>query len=567
MQPFAGFDVTQRNGSGHPNPMFDYLSGMVPHRLKQLFQWGEYLATNSAHIYAVVKTFGEFPITHVEFTSSIASEREKYKNLFERKLNVKGFLTQVSFDKFVYGNSFVSMHTPIYRMLECPYCHTVEKADVANYTFSLTNLHFTLTCREPRCKRKGIAKVRDEKNIDPSKISLIRWDPKDIDIKGNPVTGERVYYYNVPRDLVNRVRQGDRLLTSTMPMELLAAMRDKTVFRFGAGEIYHVKVPGPAGLTGEWGLPPLISAIKLFMFTATLRKANEAIALEHITPFRIIHPAAGSSNGDPLTTINLGEWRNEFVENYKKFRRDPLHIMTSPVPMGVQNVGGEGRALLTLGEIQEADKTTVLAFGVPIEFIAGGLGAIRGETTLRVVENKLQVHVEDLNGLVQWIADKSGEFMGWDKTEAKLADFKMLDNDTHKGSLFQLWSSGKLDDTTLFNTLSLDRDAIRQRIRQEAIDAARDQMALDKELNQIRTSLSAQAQQKAQMGQNAATYDVQAVIAQADAVAQEFAALDPGSRRSRMQALKVEDLVLASVVRERLEQLEQNNAAAAKAQQ
>jgi hypothetical protein len=57
------------------------------------------------------------------------------------------------------------------------------------------------------------------------------------------------------------------------------------------------------------------------------------------------------------------------------------------------------------------------------------------------------------------------------------------------------------------------------------------------------------------------------VIAQADAVAQEFAALDPGSRRSRMQALKVEDLVLASVVRERLEQLEQNNAAAAKAQQ
>jgi hypothetical protein len=112
-----------------------------------------------------------------------------------------------------------------------------------------------------------------------------------------------------------------------------------------------MKMPGPAGVQAQWGFPPITSAIKNFLFTAVLRKANEAIALEHITPMRIIHPSAASGQGDPISTIPLDRWRDEMEKNIRLFRRDPLRIQFSPVPINVQELGGNGRALMTLGEL------------------------------------------------------------------------------------------------------------------------------------------------------------------------------------------------------------------------
>jgi hypothetical protein len=163
---------------------------------------------------------------------------------------------------------------------------------------------------------------------------------------------------------VQQVKEGNKHLIGTMPMEMLKAMKAKKTFKFADGQIFHLKVPGLPALSRS-GASPITSAIKLFLFAAILRRANEAIALEHITPFRVIHPQAASGNGDPLLQLNLDEWRRELESNYKKFRRDPLRMQFSPVPIGVQNVGGDGRAMLTLGELQEAEKISFYRWACP----------------------------------------------------------------------------------------------------------------------------------------------------------------------------------------------------------
>ena len=554
-----------RNAASHPNPMYDYLTGFVPRKLKDLFKWAEYLGFHSAHVYGVVRKFGEYPITRFIYESNSEEEKTRHKKLFEEDLRLKGFLTLVSYDVWLYGNSFVSVYEPIKRELVCPTCGTKEDIAAATYKFNLSKLQFTHDCKQ--CRRKAVlSKVEDHKLRDPTKIALIRWDPKLIDIEHNRVTGESVYYYQIPRDDVSKVRGGNKTHINHMPLEILRAMQERKTFEFAPGALYHLKMPGPAGVQAQWGFPPITSAIKNFLFTAVLRRANEAIALEHITPFRIIHPLAASGAGDPLTTIPLDRWKSEMERNMRLFRRDPLRIQFSPVPVGVQNIGGEGRALLTLGELQEAEKSIVLSLGVPMEFLSGGLGQTRGEITLRMIENQLQTHIENLNALVQWVERKVASFMSWASIRMRLADFKMIDDVENKQLKIQLWQSQLLSNTTMAEMLDVDLDHERKQRREDALADARSEQETSVALQKLQQSISTQAQQQALQNQGGLAYDQQQILAKAQPIAEEMAGYDAGTRRSRLDSLKGEDFVMYCMTKELLEQMQQDQTAAMKAQ-
>ena len=558
-------DAMGARGAAHANPMFDYLTGFVPRKLKDLFKWAEYLSFNSAHIYGVVRKFGEYPITRFIYESTSDEEKSRHKKVFEENIRLKGFLTQVSYDVWLYGNAFISVYEPIKRELECPHCGTKEDIGAARYKFNLAKMTFTHDCRH--CRRKDVlSKVEDYKLKKADRIKLIRWDPKLIDIEHNRVTGESVYYYQIPRDDIAKVRAGNRTMINHMPMEILRAMQEKKTFRFTEGSLYHMMMPGPAGVQAQWGFPPITSAIKNFLFTSVLRKANEAIALEHITPMRIIHPAAASGQGDPISTIPLDRWREEMERNIRLFRRDPLRIQFSPVPINVQELGGNGRALLTLGELQEAEKNIVLSMGVPMEFLSGGLGQTRGEITLRMIENQLQTHIENLNAVVQWVERKVANFMGWSTVAMRLADFKMIDDVENKQFKLQMWQQQLLSNTTIAEMFDVDLDHERRQRKEDALADARANNETQVALKKFEQSLSNQAQQQALQSQGGMAYDQQQIISQADQLAQEMGQMDPGSRRSRMDALKGEDFVMYSVVVQRIEQIQQDQMAQMKAQ-
>lgn len=558
--PYGGSRAT-----GHPNPLFDYLTTFTPRRLKDLIRTAEFIGVNSAHIYGVVRKFGEYPITRLSYETSSAKERERHELLFDKHLRMKGQLTLISFDVHVTGNSFVSLYEPITRLLRCSRCKTDENITVASYAFNLDKTEFRIDCKS--CKAtKVVAQVIDTPLRDPSKMRLIRWDPKLIDIAHNPITGETEYYYTIPRDVVSKVRAGDRLMINHMPLGFLQAMRDRRLFKFAPDAIYHLRMPGLAGLDSPWGLPPITSAIKLFMFAATLRRANEAIAMEHIVPFRVLHPAQATGMGDPLTTLNLGRWRSELELNMRAHRRDPLRAMFSPVPVGVQNVGGDGRAMLTLGELQEAEKTIVMSLGVPIEFLTGGLGQTRGEITLRMIENQLRTHIENLNGVIQWVERRACEFLKWTSVPTKLTDFKMIDDIDAKQLKLQLFSQKQLSRSTVSDTIDVDIEHERRMIKQEALDDARAEAETQIALQKQQQAISLSARRSAVQARGGIAYDPQQVLAANAPIAEELSQYDEGTKRSRLDALQGEDPVAYAVVRMLLEQQQQNAAASARQQ-
>lgn len=542
--------------ASHPNPAFDFLTGFVPRKLKDLFKWCEYLSINSAHIYAALKKFGELVITDVEISTENDGLRRNYKRLFERTLKIKQALLLASLDKHVYVNHFTSIYQPFVRHLKCEHCELLTNITHVDYKFELKSLQFSYKCAG--CNRPTRGKVVDKKVLATSKLHIIRWDPKLIDIEYNALNGTSVYYYNIPQDIKEAVMKGSKHLINSMPYEFLENIRDNTLFRFAPGKIFHIKTSAPAGFAQQWGFPPLAATMKQFLYTMVLRKANESIALEHVVPFRILHPAQ-HGNQDFAQTISMGKWQNELKSNIRRFRRDPLHMMFAPLPLGVTNVGGDGRAMLTLGEVQEAEKNIMAALGIPAEFLFGGLTKAGMEGTLRMIETQLQGNTDDMNGLLQWYADQFASFLGWARVDVKLTPLKMVDDTETKNLIISMATGqGGMPQVAALSTmaerLGLDLAEERAKRKQEALDEMRFQQELKVEQDKLQNTLAQSVQ--AQIAGNAGLqYDPQAVMAQADQVAQQLYGADPGQRRSQLHQLQTEDFVMYACVVQRLEDM------------
>ncbi len=566
MSSFAISDPTSmlsnRTVGTHPNPYYNFSQSFTPRRLKDLFKWCEYLFYNSPHIYAALRKFGEYPITDITYETTNDTLKTKHKYLLEKVLHAREMLVQATLDKYVYGNAFISMYQPFIRYLKCPRCGSQTNIEYMNYKFNVRKLTFTYDCDD--CKHSVTATesdIVDKKLMFSRKVNFIRWDPKLIDIDYNDITNTSTYYYTIPQAIIYRVNSGHKSLIDTLPLGFLRALKANKKFKFAPGAIFHMKVGGPAGISPQWGLPPLLSVMNLFHYTAILRKANEAIALDHLVPFRVIHPAAASSNGDPTMALSMTKWQESMQYHMKQWRMDNLHIMYSPVPMGMTQVGGQGRALLTLGEVQEAEKNIVAALGIPIEFLYGGLTGTGMEATLRLIENQLETHINDLLDFLQWIDDKCANFLGWDKIPVGMTKFTMVDDHDTKQVIFQLWMQGQqggtkvISDKTIADMYDIDLTVEEDNIKQETLDRIRAEQDMRHEVEDLQNSMAEQVRMEAQSGgPGPMGYNQQQIIAQADGIVQQLSQVDEGTRRSMLHQLQTEDQVMYAVVIQRWEQ-------------
>lgn len=561
-------DLLSPNSSSPGSPLFDFLTAFAPRKLKDLFRLCEYLYFNSSQIYAALQKFAIYPVTQIEYSTTNESLKTRYKKLHDKQLKTKRHLIRAAIDKFVYGNGFYSVYAPFIRFLKCRACGHLANIGTLEYKFKLKKLEFRYTC--PGCSADTTSnekEIIDRPVIRPEKIAVIRWDPKLMDIDYNPVTGHSIYYYTVPKEMKERINKGNKHLINTLPLEFLKTIRDDKTFEFAEGKIFHLKMDAPAGIEAQWGFPPLASTIKLFFYAAVLRKANEAIGLDYVVPFRIISPKQGNPNGDPVISISLERWVTEMKTQIKRWRRDPLHMMWSPVPAEITTMGGQARALMVNQEIQMAEDNIIAALGIPKEFLYGGLSFTGSAITLRILENQLLPHTSELIDMLQWITDNVGRLLGWPTVEVDLAPFKFIDDVQQKTLLLQLNQTSQtgpfVSNTTIAETFDIDLNEERDKRKQEALDEVRFQQELQVETAKLQNTLAQRVQAQAAMGQNSLQYDQQAVIAQADGIVQQMMGLDPGSRRSQLHALEVEDKVMYAVVVDRMKdmQTQQNHEA------
>ena len=511
-----------------------------------MFQWLEYLFANSGQVYPVIKKFAEYAITDISYNSESPKVTANAHKMFDDTLQLKSILINISNDFHLYGNSFISIYRPFIRYLVCPKCNKTYNVEKTKYTWEPNTFSYRIKCTG--CGYKGTSKVKNTKLRDIHRMKVIRWDPKHIDIEYNPVTGESQVYYNFPNYLKREIKKAkpSPFILDRMPWEYIQAMKSKKLFKFNSNKIFHLKNPSPAGVSQEWGFPGLLCALKPYFYTAVLKKANEATAFERLKPWRVLYPEGNNQLANPATMINLSKWKTELQSAIRTWRRDPEAIKISPVPVGMQQIGGDGRALLLNNEIKMEEENTVTSMGVPIEFVRGGLTHTGGSVTLRMLENTLFTYTSQLKTALQWVTDEINGYMNFDKVSVDMVPFKLVDDVQQKQLLLQLWEAGKIADSTVSEFFDIDFAEERQKLESDAMQNAKSAERTQRVMEDIQNNVANQVRQQA-MG-DPLSYDPMAVYQVAEEQAMQLTQMPAEHRKQALNEMEQTDPVLHALV-------------------
>lgn len=487
-------------GVNYPSPFFDVAHTYLPVTVKALFKWCRYYFLTNPLINATVFKLSEYPVTDIIIDHPEDAVRKRWTEYFNDHLRYNAFRIEAGLDYHAYGNGCFSLGFPFKKYLYCRGCRWRDEASKCRSSWVFTSFNFRLTC--PSCGHIGDATAQDFYYKNASGIKTIRWNPEDIEITYNDISGEYTYFYNVPATVRNDIVIGRKDIVEGVPQVFIQAMREQKGVIFSKDNFFHMKRPTLATQDRGWGTPLLLPVLKDTFYLQIMKKAQEAILLEHIVPLRVLFPQAGSGSSDPYTTINLVDWRDQIAAEIARWRYDNNYIPILPLPVGNQTIGGDGRALLLTNEIQQWSEQIMVGMGVPREFLMGGMSYAGTNVSMRMMENMFLGYNLRHKQLAKFIMKQVAAYLGWPECGVRFKPFKMADDLQRKAYRFQMNQAQLISDTTLLADDDLDQ-------------------AAENELMMSETAGHLEAQKKKQLGMAQIQGEAQLVMMKFQAKAQE----------------------------------------------
>lgn len=491
---YAGSKNSKNKSSTMPDPYVLYSTSQMPTNISDVLRLCEFIWLTSGQYKMAMQRVVRYFLTKVTFDGVSDKEKTRYEEFFNDELKIMTLLAELGDDFSAYGNSFSSVYMPFNRILYCSQCsfsRLIDNIPDSDIGLDTKKKSFTAMC--PRCKKKTNHKHNDKRTTDESRIRLIRWNPHEIELMHNFVTGETAYIWKISSDIATNVKAGKPYWLRHTPWEVIEAVIDGANFQFNDSVVYHMKEPVIAGVNNRgWGIPRMLAAYKNIYYLQILHRYNEALALDWIVPFRLITPAKQTS-ADPLLQFDMNQWSSRFDEMLMQHRKDPSGWHTMPFPVQYQTLSGEGQQLSPWQLIKQGGADMMNALGVPVELFQGSLQVQAAPLAARMFESQWPHLVAELNGVVQWLADKASELFGWSPVTAKLQPPTLADDLERKTMLVQMASAGQISKETGYAPLNIDWfDEIRRqmeenRAQQELQQELEDQQAKKQELQETMT--------------------------------------------------------------------------------
>lgn len=473
----TGASSTLINALTSNQSFFNFEAFFLPRSVKELFAHSRHMFMTNDAINPALEKLAEYPVTEFVFSPVVQGQedteeyRQAYKqkesiiktwqNLFDTHLMAKGFAVSLLLNYLVYGNAFVSVYRPFDRILVCgnPDCGEHHLLSKVKWTWEKAKMAFKIE-KCTKCGFKGLAKFYDKPvSDDPTRINLISYYPGHIDIDYDPYSGCREYYLLISADQVKKIKDGNPLMLAKTPREVIEAvkgyrgkMQTHTSFldtsnqgpkvKLRSDNIFHLArhtISMPSA-ESPWGMPVTVSSLRNIFYLNMMKRAQVALLLDHIVPYRFLFP--GTDVGMNTTVpIDLADWRKRMQGELKKWRRDPLYVMLSPIPLGQDQVGGQGKALMLFPEMQQVRQEILNGVNVPIEFVQGGLQYTGTSVSLRMLENSMLNMVEQLVKCFKWITKRISSVTNLEYVDVDLKRFKMSDDVQQRQLAMNLWQS------------------------------------------------------------------------------------------------------------------------------
>jgi hypothetical protein len=471
----------------YPHPSFDLSSAFIPPSMKELYRWCLYLYMTHSEIKPILKKKVAYVQTPLIYEGTVNSKKV-WKNLLEEIINLKRVSIEALLDMSIYGVAYLSIAYPFERFLICPGCK--EKFPIKNLKWSYEGHKWMSEC--PKCSHKGEFKSETVTVRNRSRIKIIRWRPMDMEVQSNPWTGYKRYIYRVPRYLVKKIEdpKRNRVLVETTPDEILAAIKQQKNFGLDEDQVYVFEELGPSSEDDNFPIPPLLHVFKDSWLYQTLRRAQEAISVEHILPLTVLIPSAAPAGASPHLNYNLQTWAQNMQDMVRTWRRDPNAIFTAPFPATVENIRGDAKALNVFNDMEMVRQQIAGGLDVPVEFVIGNLQWSGGSVSLRVLENVFLNMIEDLERFERsFLVPRLQRFLRLPKIKIRHQDFKMADDAQQKQLALSLRQTNTISDRTTIEELDFDFDKEKENKRAEREQRLRDMY--EEQIEQAKTQAEA----------------------------------------------------------------------------
>lgn len=452
-------------GVRYPSPFFDVAQQFLPDNVHQLHLWCRFYFLTNPIVNVACQKMAEYPVTPLVWETEDEELMRLYEGL-ENLLRLRQFQVEIGLDYHVYGNAFCSVFFQLEKYLVCQNCKERYRASKNRSLYRWKNGRFHLKCT--KCSHEGWADQADTYPRNARGARLIRWNPENIEIKHNEITGTSRYYYRLPRSVVNDVKLGDPSAIESLPFQFLEAARAGRALLFHPDNFFHMKRPTIAQKDQGWGAPLIYPVLKDAFYLQVMKKAQESLLLEHVVPLRVIFPGPTTGGNDgPFGAYNLQNWKAKIDAELSIWKRDHNYIPILPMNVGYQQLGGQARALILHQEFRIHAEQMLAGMGIPVEFVFGGLAWSSSNTSLRALENTfLGYNIERLN-LTRFVVDKVAAHMAWPKVPFRFEKFRMADDLQRAMFFFQLNQASKLSDRRLLEEVGEDQDKETERLGAE----------------------------------------------------------------------------------------------------
>lgn len=449
----AGVSYAQRPYS---SPMLTLSDMKMPKTTTEFFKWCKYYYTFDPLISGAINACSTFPVTDIYLEDSAANQILKTKRSLAEKEAEDDANRQTSSDEL-----------KLYERVLLKNIGLVDLCILIGIDYYLYGNCFVFG--EFKTGPDGKAEWKN----------VIRLDPNKIVIDFNPVTQEKRFRWQVPESVQKICREKKPAdAYNKIPDIIKQAVDQNKTILLNSNHIYHFARPTDSGGDNSvWGVPIIAHVLKLITYRNVLRQAQEAIAREHIVPMRVFYVQPQQQGYNANTDWN--NVSNNLAGLIARSVRDPNFKVVSPVPVGVLNVGGEGKQLLLTPEIEQIQSEILAGMNVPREFVFGGVSYSGTSISLRILENqfityrlKLLDFINDflIRGMAKERGDWSSELDDDNLISAKMVEMKMVDDVQQKQLILDLNARGKVTDEYMWKAMGLDPDKIKTGLENEAIE-------------------------------------------------------------------------------------------------
>jgi hypothetical protein len=480
---------TRSQSEGFPDPFCDLASLAMPETIQDAMRWCEFILVKNGPFREAINRVISYFITDVEIISPDGDskervgreEKQKYDNFLENTIGIKSVISQVALDYLGYGNSFTSLIVPFRRYLSCPGKGCGLEAPLRKiynndrFKFNWSNFQFNATC--PHCGFTGPWRHVDRRAGEKGDIKIKRWSPHEIEILDDPYTRDRRYIWKIPDTYRNAIRKGHLHHLERAPWEVIRAIKNNMDIMFDEDVIYHMREEPLAGMNDNgWGYSKVLVNFTFAWFNQVLWRQTEAIALDYVTPFRLLtpqpRPGQGGEVNDPVLSINMGGFVQRVEAMLRARRKDPCRWNILPFPVEYQALGGDATQFAPHELLALAMDTLLNAIGIPVQMYKGDLSMQTAPAALRLFEANWSHLVYQLNRFVNRFCEKLSQVMSWEPVVARLQRVTHADDLNRQMAKMQLMMGGQISRTTGLATVGLDfAEEERRKLEEERISA------------------------------------------------------------------------------------------------